>query len=110
MRKDPVFRGCTRPAMFLGVPYGPFTILFMATLLLTFYINMFCLVLLPPGILVMRHMARRDEQVFRLIAQHLKFRTKVRQVSRNDGVWVWSPNTARSADRRAPAPLILHRR
>ena len=52
--------------MFMGVPYVPFAVGAGSCLLLTFYINMFCLLLLPVVILGMRQMTRRDEMIFRL--------------------------------------------
>lgn len=101
MRKNVLFRGCTRPAMFLGVPYVPFTLGAGACLLLTFYINMFCLLLLPIVIFVMRQMARRDEMVFRLLGLRWQVRAKVRNLPHHAGMWVFSPNLYRSkADKR----------
>jgi type IV secretion system protein VirB3 len=95
MRKNVMFRGCTRPAMFLGVPYIPFTVGAGGCLMLTFYINMFCLLLLPFVILVMRQMARRDEMIFRLLALHWRFRFKIRNLQHHSGMWVFSPNLYR---------------
>ncbi|RZI65070.1 MAG: hypothetical protein EOP13_32000, partial [Pseudomonas sp.] len=45
MHRNVLFRGCTRPAMFMGVPYMPFFLAAGTCILLTFYINMFCLLL-----------------------------------------------------------------
>ena len=92
MHKNVLFRGCTRPAMFMGVPYVPFTIGAGACLLLTFYINMFWLALLPVVIFVMRQMARRDEMIFRLLGLRWQFRFKVRNLKQHSGMWVFSPN------------------
>lgn len=86
--------------MFLGVPYIPFTIGAGACLLLTFYINMFCLLLLPVVIFVMRQMARRDEMVFRLLGLRWGVRMKVRNVRHHCGAWVFSPNRCRDPARR----------
>lgn len=96
MHKNALFRGCTRPAMFLGVPYLPFAVGAGGCLLLTFYINMFCLLLLPIVIFVMRQMARRDEMIFRLLALRWRFRNKVRNLRYHSGVWVFSPNLYRA--------------
>ena len=41
MQKNIVFRGCTRPATFLGVPYIPFFIGAGSGLLMGMYFNMF---------------------------------------------------------------------
>lgn len=96
MRKDVVFRGCTRPAMFLGVPYLPFAAAAGTCLLLTFYIDMFFLALLPVVILVMRQMARRDEMIFRLLALRWAFRLRVRGGCRGDGLWSFSASRYRA--------------
>lgn len=95
MRKDVLFRGCTRPAMFMGVPYVPFAIAAGACLLMTFYFDMFFLLLLPVVIFVMRQMARRDEMIFRLLGLRWQFRLRVRNLQRHGGMWVFSPNLYR---------------
>ncbi|WP_166925641.1 VirB3 family type IV secretion system protein [Xanthomonas sp. 60] len=95
MHKNVLFRGCTRPAMFLGVPYIPFAIAAGTCILLTFYINMFFLALLPIVIMVMRQMARRDEMVFRLLGLRWQFRSKVRNIKHHNGMWVFTPNSYR---------------
>ncbi len=102
MRKDVLFRGCTRPAMFMGVPYVPFAIGSGACLLMTFYFNMFFLALLPVVIFVMRQMARRDEMIFRLLGLRWQFRGKARNVRLHGGAWAFSQNSYRK-DLRIPA-------
>ena len=74
MQKNVLFRGCTRPPMFMGVPYVPFFIGAGSVILLSFYTNMFFLGLLPVVIFVMRQMARRDEMIFRLLGLRLQLR------------------------------------
>ncbi len=81
--------------MFMGVPYVPFTIGAGACLLLTFYIDMFCLALLPVVVFIMRQMARRDEMIFRLLGLRWQFRAKVRNIQQHDGMWVFTPNSYR---------------
>ena len=100
MRKDALFRGCTRPPMFLGVPYVPFFIGAGGCLLLAMYTDLFYLVLMPVVIFVMRMMARRDEMIFRLLGLRLRFKLRVRNVRDHDGMWVFTPNLYR--DRQAP--------
>jgi type IV secretion system protein VirB3 len=95
MRKDILFRGCTRPSMFMGVPYLPFAVGAGACLLLTFYIDMFFLALLPFVIMVMRQMARRDEMIFRLLGLRWMFRLRARDVSRHGNVWIFTANSYR---------------
>ncbi|SEO82079.1 type IV secretion system protein VirB3 [Luteibacter sp. UNC138MFCol5.1] len=99
MRKDALFRGCTRPPMFMGVPYIPFFLGAGTCLLLAMYFNFWLLLLMPPVILAMRQMARRDEMIFRLLALRLSFRTRVRNVSAHDGAWAFTPNAYRDAAR-----------
>ncbi|MGH8153519.1 MAG: type IV secretion system protein VirB3 [Rhodanobacteraceae bacterium] len=99
MRKDAMFRGCTRPPMFMGVPYVPFFIGAGGCLLLAMYFNLFWLLLTPVVIFVMRRMARRDEMVFRLIGLRWQFRARVRNVRGNDGAWVFTPNVHRGQSR-----------
>ena len=103
MQKNILFRGCTRPPMFMGVPYVPFFIGAGSVILLSFYTNMFFLALLPPVIFVMRQMARRDEMIFRLLGLRLQVRRKVRNIDRHEGVWVFSPNSYRDPRAKYPA-------
>lgn len=87
-----MFRGCTRPPMFMGVPYLPFFIGAGGCLLLAMYFNLFWLLLTPVVIFVMRQMARRDEMIFRLIGLRWQFRMRVRNVRENDGTWAFTAN------------------
>jgi type IV secretion system protein VirB3 len=103
MQKNILFRGCTRPPMFMGVPYVPFFIGAGSVILLSFYTNMFFLALLPVVILAMRQMARRDELIFRLLGLRLQIRRKVRNLDRHEGTWAFSPNAYR--DPRAKHPI-----
>ena len=81
--------------MFMGVPYIPFFIAAGACILMTFYFNMFFLVLLPIVIFIMRQMARRDEMIFRLLALRWQFKFKARNLKHHSGMWVFSPNAYR---------------
>lgn len=95
MHKDVLFRGCTRPAMFMGVPYVPFAIGAGTCLLMTFYFNMFFLALLPVVVFAMRQMARRDEMIFRLLGLRWQFRWRARNLGHHRGAWSFSPNSYR---------------
>lgn len=95
MRKNVLFRGCTRPPMFMGVPYVPFFIGAGACLLMAMYFDMFLLLLMPPVIFVMRQMARRDEMIFRLLGLRWQFKFKAMNSSRHPGIWVFTPNAYR---------------
>jgi type IV secretion system protein VirB3 len=95
MHKNVLFRGCTRPPMFMGVPYVPFFIGAGACMLLALYFNLFYLLLLPVVVFVMRQMAKRDEMIFRLLGLRLQFLTRVRNRQQNEGLWVFTPNRYR---------------
>lgn len=95
MHKNAMFRGCTRPPMFMGVPYVPFFLGAGGCLLLAMYFNLFYLLLIPPVIFIMRMMAKRDELIFRLLGLHLRFRTRVRNVDQHEGMWSFTPNIYR---------------
>jgi len=97
MHKNVLFRGCTRPAMFMGVPYLPFVVGAGTCLLLSMYFNMFFLFLLPPVIFLMRQMARRDEMIFRLIGLRLIFKHKAKNLKHHSGMLVFSANNHRES-------------
>lgn len=97
MQKNIVFRGCTRPATFLGVPYIPFFIGAGSGLLMGMYFNMFFLLTIPFIIMIMRQMAKRDDMIFRLLSLRLKFRAKVRNREEFTDIWCFSPNEYRQS-------------
>lgn len=87
--------------MFLGVPYMPFFLIVGGLFLLSMYTNFWFLASIPVAVFVMRHMAKRDEMVFRLMGLRLQFKLKVRNVPAHGGMWVFTPNHYRTK----PAPL-----
>lgn len=95
MHKNAMFRGCTRPPMFMGVPYVPFFMGAGGCMLLAMYFDLFFLALIPVVIFVMRMMAKRDEMIFRLLGLRLQFRTRVRNLQQHEGMWVFTPNVYR---------------
>lgn len=95
MRKDVLFRGCTRPAMFMGVPYLPFFVGAGGALLFAMWFGLEFLILVPIVIFVMRQMARRDEMVFRLLFLRLILKFKVKNVPQHEKMWVFTPNSYR---------------
>lgn len=90
--------------MFMGVPYVPFFMGAGGCFLLAVYTNFFYLLLLPAVIFVMRQMAKRDEMIFRLLGLRLQFRTRVRNLGENDGMWVFTPNSYRDPSKSKPKP------
>ncbi|MBB3759304.1 MULTISPECIES: type IV secretion system protein VirB3 [Xanthomonas] len=95
MRKDVLFRGCTRPAMFLGVPYIPFFVGAGGGLMMGMYFDLWFLLTIPVFIFIMQQMAKRDEMIFRLLGLRWLFRMRVRNLQRYSGMWVFSPNEYR---------------
>ncbi|MBH1847154.1 VirB3 family type IV secretion system protein [Stenotrophomonas maltophilia] len=93
MHKNVLFRGCTRPAMFLGVPYLPFFMVAGGLLLLSMYTNFWFLLTIPVAIFIMRQMAKRDEMIFRLLGLRLMFKLLVRILLVYLGMWVFNRNT-----------------
>lgn len=111
MHKNVLFRGCTRPAMFMGVPVVPFFIGAGGSLLMSVYFGLQYLLLIPIVIFVMRQMARRDEMIFRLLGLNLQFKLRARNVRDHGGMWVFSPNAYRNtqpgAKRKMSGPFII---
>ena len=72
--RDPLFKGCTRPAMLLGVPLVPLAIVSVVVILLSIWTTIFFSALLIPLILTMRQIAKSDDQQFRLLGLKVLFR------------------------------------
>ena len=66
IRKDPIFKGCTRPAMLFGIPVVPFAVVVGIVVLLAVWISLLLVILLVPIIFVMRMVTKSDDQQFRL--------------------------------------------
>ena len=98
MRKDTVFRGCTRPAMLLGVPILPLFVGAGSCLLLAAWFNLFWLLALPPVVFSLQLMVRHDDMVFRLLGIRWLFRLRVRQRALHGGMWVFSPLETRQPE------------
>ena len=92
MKKDVLFRGCTRPPTILGVPYLPFIIGAGLPMMCAMYFSLYLLLLIPFIIFAMRLMAKRDEMIFRLVGLHLVFRFLPKNLDHYEGAWVFSPS------------------
>lgn len=64
---DPLFKGCTRPAMIFGIPVVPFAVVAGVTVLFSVWFTLFVLLSLAITIPVMRAIAKKDDQQFRLL-------------------------------------------
>lgn len=72
--RDPIFKGCTRPAMMFGVPIVPLAITCSVVVLLSIWTSIFLVLLLIPLIITMRQITKSDDQQFRLLGLKLLFR------------------------------------
>lgn len=72
--RDPLFKGCTRPAMMFGVPLVPLAAVSVVVILISVWTTIFFAATLIPIILVMRQIAKSDDQQFRLLGLKLLFR------------------------------------
>lgn len=79
MKHDTVFRGCMRPAMFMGVPMMPFMLAFALFTLPALYFSFFIILGLPVVIFIMQQLVKYDEHVFDLM--FLKLNTKIKSNS-----------------------------
>lgn len=88
MKTDTVFRGCMRPALFMGVPMVPFMLAFGLFTLPALYISFWIFLALPVAIFVMQQMVKYDEHVFDLLFLRLKTKSKSSSAKRIDGFTV----------------------
>lgn len=81
--RDPVFKGCTRPAMVAGVPTVPLVIVVMVIVLLSVWTTILLAFTIIPIFFVMRMIAKHDDQQFRLLGLKILFRAN----NRNGRFW-----------------------
>lgn len=97
--RDPIFRGCTRPATFAGVPLVPMitvTGLFMLISVWTFYlingyVSLFVVITYIPLYIAMRAVTRKDEQRLRQMFLRSKMRYRQRALRPLWGAVSYSP-------------------
>lgn len=87
--RDPLFKGCTRPAMMFGVPLVPLAAVSVVVILLSVWTTVFFAATLVPIILTMRQIAKSDDQQFRLLGLKLLFRG----VNYNHNARFWRAST-----------------
>lgn len=88
--RDPVFKGCTRPATLLGVPLVPLVVISgsclvfaMWLLLIDFWFSFAVMIFLVLAILLMRQVTTRDDQRLR----QWQLRLWLRVANRNRRFW-----------------------
>lgn len=83
--RDPVFKGCTRPAMKFGVPIVPLVIVVIVIAILAELTSLLTYGLLLPIVIVMGQITRSDDQQYRLL--WLRFYCRVVHLNRNARFW-----------------------
>lgn len=82
---DPLFKGCTRPPMTMGVPTVPLGVVVLSLLMLGIWFDWRIMVLIPFAVLYMRHIVATDDQQFRLLWLKMYFR--LIKYNRNGAFW-----------------------
>jgi type IV secretion system protein VirB3 len=80
--RDPIFRGCTRPATFAGVPMLPFLLVTGGFLIATgwtcylasAYLGLFLAMTYLPILMTMRAVTKKDDQRLRQLLMHARMR------------------------------------
>ena len=67
MKNDIVFRGATRPPMFMGVPIMPLFLVCGVILLASVYFSLKFAFALIPAFIIMQAMVKVDDQIFSLL-------------------------------------------
>lgn len=83
--RDPLFKGCTRPAMLFGVPMVPLVVVSVVVILLSIWTSILLAVSLVPIVMVMRLITKSDDQQFRLLG--LKFIFRFVHRNKNANFW-----------------------
>ncbi|WP_371826216.1 type IV secretion system protein VirB3 [Pseudomonas sp. LPH60] len=83
--RDPLFKGCTRPAMIYGVPTVPLVVVTMVVVLLSVWTTILLILIMFPIVFVMRMITKHDDQQFRLLG--LKFYFRVVNYNHNRRFW-----------------------
>jgi type IV secretion system protein VirB3 len=67
MLTHPVYKGCMRPALLLGIPLLPCMLVLGVLIIFSVAISLWFFVLMPVSIIVMRLMTAKDEAIFNII-------------------------------------------
>ena len=83
IRRDPLFKGCTRPAMVFGVPVIPLFIIAFSIGFLSILTTVLLNFLTIGAVFSMRMIVKNDDQKFRILGLWLSFRIQ----DMNRGFW-----------------------
>jgi type IV secretion system protein VirB3 len=97
--RDPIFRGCTRPATFAGVPLLPFLLVSGGFVLLTgwtfylasAYVALFLVMAYVPILITMREVTKKDDQRLRQLMLRAKMRFRQRAGVQHWGAVSYAP-------------------
>ena len=97
--QDPIFRGCTRPATFAGVPVLPFLLVsggfFIATgwtcYLTSAYFGIFLALIYLPILLTMRAVTKKDDQRLHQLLMRARMRCRHVAGARQWGAISYAP-------------------
>lgn len=76
IRRDPIFKGCTRPAMLWGVPLTPLLVVLGFLLLMAMWFHILIAIAMFPAFFAMKMIASKDDQQFRLLGLRMKCRIR----------------------------------
>ncbi|WP_108610806.1 VirB3 family type IV secretion system protein [Aminobacter sp. MSH1] len=99
-RGDPLFKGCTRPPMLMGVPVMPCIVVCGSLILLTMWTSVFVGLSIPAAVAIMRLTVKEDDQKFRLLGLKLLFR--VIHLNRTGRFWKASTYSPLAYTKRKP--------
>lgn len=85
IESDPLFKGCTRPAMMFGVPLVPLVVGSMFFIMAGVWFNLLIVLGIIPMVIIMRVLVANDDQMFRLL--WLKFLFRVIFQNANGAFW-----------------------
>jgi type IV secretion system protein VirB3 len=96
---EPIFRGCTRPAMLAHVPMLPFLLLSGVFILLgvwmfylvSGYVTLFLMLGYVPILVTMRETTKKDDQRLRQLMLRLRMRWRQAGTRRRWGAHTFSP-------------------
>lgn len=98
--ESPVFKGCTRPACFFGVPIQPLIVVVGVIFLLAFWTGIIPILLLAiPAILIMRAITKHDDQTFNQMG--VKARTRRQNVNHK----FWNACSYQACSYKKPKPI-----
>ena len=97
--RDPIFKGCTRPAMLGGVPTVPLILVCGLTLLcavwsfylVSGYVSLFIVFVTVPVIVAMREMTKKDDQRLRQVMMRMRMRLRHQASRRTWGAISYGP-------------------